>query len=171
VLARRAREVKQNAWKIEGEAKCRKGRRAEEKGVLGHVKTCHHSARKKAAATNSAEAEARKKAAATNSAEAEATIAADYDAAIADEAIDKSALEAMALVKAEHGTKEAEKDAEVKKKKKLADAKKLLLLKEQLLEHERTDRPRRRATSTAMLESIQNEITFQGGKSKQGQEA
>jgi hypothetical protein len=52
--------------------------------------------------------EARKKAAATNSAEAEAsaTIAADYDAAIADEAIDKSALEAMAHVEAEHGTKE-----------------------------------------------------------------
>jgi hypothetical protein len=45
-------------------------------------------------------------------------------------------------------------------------AKKLLLLKEQLLEHERTDRPRRRATSTAMLESIQNEITIQGGESK-----
>jgi SLT domain-containing protein len=41
-----------------------------------------------------------------NSAEAEANIAADYDAAIADEAIDKSALEAMALVEAEHGTKE-----------------------------------------------------------------
>jgi hypothetical protein len=102
----------------------------------------------------------------TNSAEAEATIAADYDAAIADEAIDKSALEAMALVEAEHGTKEAEKDAEDKKKKKLADAKKLLLLKEQLLEHERTDRPRRCATSTAMLESIQNEITIQSGKSK-----
>jgi hypothetical protein len=79
----------------------------------------------------------------TNSAEVEATIAADYDAAIADEAIHKSALEAMALVEAEHGTKEAEKDAEVNlKKKKLADAKKLLLLKEQLLEHERTDRPR-----------------------------
>jgi hypothetical protein len=110
--------------------------------------------------------EARKKAAATNSADAEATIAADYDAAIADEAIDKSALEAMALVEAEHGTKEAEKDAKVKKKKKLADAKKLLLLKEQLLEHERTGRPRRRATSTAMLESIQNEIPIQGGKSK-----
>jgi hypothetical protein len=110
--------------------------------------------------------EARKKAAATNSAEAEATIAADYDAAIADEAIDKSALEAMALVEAEHGTEEAEKDAEVKKKKILADAKKLLLLKEQLLEHERTDRPRRRVTSTAMLESIQNEITIQGGNSK-----
>jgi hypothetical protein len=55
------------------------------------------------------------KAAVTNSAEAEATIAADYDAAIADEAIDKSALEAkfMALVEAEHGMKEAEKDAEV----------------------------------------------------------
>jgi hypothetical protein len=49
---------------------------------------------------------------------------------------------------------------------KLADAKKLVLLKEQLLEHERTDRPRRRATSTAMLESIQNETTIQGGKSK-----
>jgi hypothetical protein len=48
----------------------------------------------------------------------------------------------------------------------LADAKKLLLLKEQLLEHERTDRLRRRATSTAMLESIQNDITIQGGKSK-----
>jgi FAD/FMN-containing dehydrogenase len=89
----------------------------------------------------------------TNSAEAEATIAADHDAAIADEAIHKSALEAMALVEAEHGTnlKEAEKDAEVKKKKELADAKKLLLLKEQLLQHERTDRPHRRATSTAML--------------------
>jgi FAD/FMN-containing dehydrogenase len=85
----------------------------------------------------------------TNSAEAEATIAADYDAAIADEAIDKSALEAMALVKAEHGTKEAEKDAEANKKKN----EKLLLLKEQLLEDERTDRPRRCATSTltAML--------------------
>jgi hypothetical protein len=80
----------------------------------------------------------------------------------ADEAIDKSALEAMALVEAEHGTKEAEKDAEAKKKKKLADAKKLLLLlKEQLLEYERTDRPRRRATSSAMLESIQNKITIQ----------
>jgi hypothetical protein len=90
----------------EGEAKCRKGRRAEEKGVIGHVNTCHHSAR----------AQVRKKAyaAATNSAEAEAIIAADYDAAIADEAIDKSALEAMALVKAVHGTKEAEKDAEFK---------------------------------------------------------
>jgi hypothetical protein len=62
--------------------------------------------------------EARKKAAVTNSAEAEATIAADFDAAIADEAIDKSALEAMALVEAEHGTKEAEKIAEAKKKKK-----------------------------------------------------
>jgi hypothetical protein len=72
----------------------------------------------------------------------------------------------MALVKAEHGTKEAEKDAEAKKKKKLADAKKLLLLKEQLLEHERDDRPRRRATLTAMLESIQNGITIQGGESK-----
>jgi hypothetical protein len=72
----------------------------------------------------------------------------------------------MALVEAEHGTQEAEKDAEVKKSKKLAYAKKLLLLKEQLLEHERTDRPRRRATSTAMLESIQNEIMIQGGKSK-----
>jgi hypothetical protein len=70
--------------------------------------------------------EARKKAAATNS--AEATIAADYDAAIADEAIDKSALEAMALVEAEHGTKEAEKDAEAKKKKKLADAKKAVVV-------------------------------------------
>jgi hypothetical protein len=122
-----------------------KRQKTEVKGVLGHVKTCHHSDEHR---------EARKKAAATNSAEAEAIIAADYDAAIADEAIDKSALEAMALVEAEHGTKEAEKDAEVKKKKKLADAKKLLLLKEQLLEHERTDRPRRRATSTAMLESI-----------------
>jgi hypothetical protein len=83
--------------------------------------------------------EARKKTAATNSAEAEATIAADYDAAIADEAIDKSALEAMALVKAEHGTKEAEKDAEVKKKKKLADAKKLLLLAEGAVARTRAD--------------------------------
>jgi hypothetical protein len=45
VLARRARGVKQNAWKKERLNKCRRGRRAEEKGVLGHVKTCHHSAR------------------------------------------------------------------------------------------------------------------------------
>jgi hypothetical protein len=66
--------------------------------------------------------EARKKTAATNSAEAEATIAA-----------------AMALVKAEHGTKEAEKDAEVKKKKKLADAKKLLLLAEGAVARTRAD--------------------------------
>jgi SLT domain-containing protein len=81
-----------------------------------------------------------KEAAATNSAEAEANIAANFDAAIADEAINKSALDAIALVEAEHGTKEAEKEAEANKKRKLADAKKLLLLlKYQLLEDERTD--------------------------------
>ena len=152
VVARRARQVKQNAWKKE-RLNAEKAEELRKKGFSGMSKH---------AITRHEHREARKKAAATNSAEAEATIAADYDAAIADEAIDKSALEAMALVEPEHGTKEAEKDAEVKKKKKLADAKKLLLLKEQLLEHERTDRPRRRATSTAMLESIQNEITIQG---------
>jgi hypothetical protein len=36
----------------------------------------------------------------------------------------------MALVEAEHGTKEAEKEGEAKKETILADAKKLLLLKE-----------------------------------------
>ena len=48
------------------------------------------------------------------------------------------------------------------------DAKKLLLLKEHLQEHERTvsDRPRLRATSTVLSESIQNEVTIRGGKSK-----
>jgi hypothetical protein len=45
----------------------------------------------------------------------------------------------MALVEAEHGTKEAEKDAEAKKKKKLGDAKKLLLLKEQSIARTRAD--------------------------------
>jgi predicted metal-dependent phosphoesterase TrpH len=57
-----------------------------------------------------------KKAAATNSAEVEATIAAAFNAAIADEAVNKSALDAMALVEAEHGTKEAEKEAETRRK-------------------------------------------------------
>jgi hypothetical protein len=84
----------------------------------------------KHAVTRHKHCEARKKAAAANNAEAEATIAADFNAVIVDEAIDKGALDAMALVKAEHGTKEAEKEAEAKKETILADAKKLLLLEE-----------------------------------------
>jgi hypothetical protein len=144
VLVQRARQLKQNAWKKEKQD-------AETAEVL---RKKGFSGISKHAITRHERREARKKAAATNSIEAEATIAADFDAAIADEleAIDKSALDAMALVEAEHGTKEAEKEAETKKKKILADAKKLLSLKEQLLEHERTDRPHRRATS------IQNKI-------------
>jgi hypothetical protein len=51
----------------------------------------------------------------------------------------RNALEAMALVEAEHGTKEAEKDAEAKKKKRLADAKKLLLLKKHAIAVTRAD--------------------------------
>jgi hypothetical protein len=51
-------------------------------------------------------------------------------AAIVDEAIDKGTLDATALVKAVHGTKETEKEAEAKKETILTDAKKLLLLKE-----------------------------------------
>jgi hypothetical protein len=98
VVARRARHIKQNAWKKE-RLNAEKAEDLRKKGFSGmsrHAITRHE------------DREARKKAAATKSAEAEATIAADYDAAIADEAIDKRALEAMALVKAEHGTKEAE---------------------------------------------------------------
>ena len=38
------------------------------------------------------------------------------DVAVADVVIDKSALEAMALVEAEHGTKESKKEGEAKKK-------------------------------------------------------
>ena len=94
----------------------------------------------------------------------------DCDSAVFDEDIDKGALEAMALViQADHGTKEVEEEADAKKKNKLDDAKKLVALKEQLTEFERTDRPRRRAIPTALLESIQNEITMQGRKSKSNQ--
>ena len=75
-----------------------------------------------------------------NCAEAEATIVKDYDSAVVGEDIDKRALDAMALVEADHGTKEAEKEADVKKKKKLNEAKKLVALKAQLKEIERTDR-------------------------------
>jgi hypothetical protein len=122
---------KQNAWKRRIEAGCRKAEELREKGLSG---TSKH------AITRHEHREARKKAAATNSAEAEATIAADFDAAIADEAIDKSAVDAMALVQAENSTKEAEKEAEARKKNKLTDAKRLLLLREQLLEHERANK-------------------------------
>jgi hypothetical protein len=98
---------KQNAWKKE-RLNAEKAEELRKKGFSGMSKYAitrheHREARKKAAVTNSAEAYVH-------------TIAADHDAAIADEAIDKSALEAMALVEAEHGTKEAEEDAEVKKK-------------------------------------------------------
>jgi hypothetical protein len=84
VLAQRAREVKQNAWKKDKQD----AGKAEEMRKIGFSGTSsnRHEIR-----------EARKKAAATDSAEAEATIAADFDAAIADKVIDKSALDAMAL--------------------------------------------------------------------------
>jgi hypothetical protein len=132
--------IKQNAWKKEKQD-AEKAEELRKKGFSGMSKH---------AITQHEHREARKKAVATDSAEAEATIAADFDAAIAEEANSKNALDAMALGDAEHGTKEAEKEAEAKNKMKLADAKKLLLLKEHLLEHERTDRPHRRATSTTL---------------------
>ena len=94
----------------------------------------------------------------------------DCDSAVFDEDIDKGALEAMALViQADHGTKEVEEEADAKKKSTMDDAKKLVALKKQLTEFERTNRPRRRATSTALLESIQNEVTIQGRNSKSNQ--
>jgi hypothetical protein len=80
--------------------------------------------------------------------------------------IDNGALDAMAIVAPDHATKGAEKEAQVKQKKKLDEAKKMRALKEQLQEHERTDRPRRRVTSMALLESMQNEVTIRGGESK-----
>jgi hypothetical protein len=67
---------KQNAWKKE-RLNAEKAEELRKKGFSGMSKH---------AITRHEHSEARKKAAVTNSAEAEATIAADYDAAIADEA-------------------------------------------------------------------------------------
>ena len=85
--------------------------------------------------------EDRKEAAAANCAEAEATTVEDCDSAVVDEDFDKGALDAMVLVEADHGTKEAEKEADVKKNNKLNEAKKLVAVKAQLKEIERTERP------------------------------
>ena len=60
---------------------------------------------------------------------------------LTDEDIDKGALDAMVLVEADHGAKEAEKEADVKKNNKLNEAKKLVAVKAQLKEIERTERP------------------------------
>jgi hypothetical protein len=101
---------KQNAWKKE-RLNAEKAEELREKGFSGMTKHAitrhgeHREARKKAAVTN-------------NSAEAEATInSADYDAAIADEAIDKLKVrwKLWPLSRPSMATKEAE-DAEVKKK-------------------------------------------------------
>jgi multisubunit Na+/H+ antiporter MnhC subunit len=103
------------AWKKEKQD----GEKAEELREKGFSGMSKH------AITRHEHREARKRAAATNSAEAEVTIPLLQILmlhAIVDEAINKSALDAMALVEDEHGTKEAEKKVEAKKKKKLADA-------------------------------------------------
>jgi hypothetical protein len=125
-----------------------------------------HWGMSKHAITRHEKREARKKTAATTSAEVEAAIREDYDGAVADEAIDNGALEAVVLVETDHATKEAEKEAQVKQKNEVSDTKKMLALKEQLRKYERTDRPRRRVTSTASLLSTQNEFTVRGGGTK-----
>ena len=125
--------------------------KVEEQKKQGHWGMSKH------AITRHEKREARKKAAATNSAESEASIIADTDGAVADESIDNNgALDVMAIVAPDHATKGAEKEAQVKQKKKLDEAKKMRALKDaQLREHKRrTDRPHRRVTSIALLESI-----------------
>jgi hypothetical protein len=151
VVARRAREVKQNAWKKE-RLNVEKAEELRKKGFSGISKH---------AITRHEHREAHKKAAATNINSAEAIIPLlqimNNGAAIADEAMDKSALEAMALVEAELARRKQRRMQKPIRKINWLTPKKLLLLKEQLLEHERTDRPRRRATSTAMFVRVDSE--------------
>jgi len=157
VLARRARQMKlKERKKIEKAEKLAEDKKKQ--GTFGMTKHAITRREKRAA---------RKSAAAASYSEAEAAVLeemVDCDGAVPNEDIDRLAIASMGLVEAEHATKEAEKKAEAKKKKKLDDAKELM--KAQLEEFERNDQPRRRVASTALLESIQNSITIQGSKSK-----
>jgi hypothetical protein len=102
-MARRARQVKLHAREKEA-ADERKVEELRSAGTLGMSKY---------AITRREKREDRKLTAVQSSAEAEAVIMVDYDGnrEIVDEDMDNNAMNAMALVEAEHATKEATKVA------------------------------------------------------------
>ena len=108
--------MKQNARKKSNEETKKAGEQRKQ-GVWGMSKHSvtrreKHEDRKKAAAGSSKEADS------------EVIIMQHFDNAVVDEDIDDGALDAMALVEADDGTKEAEKEADAEKKNKVDDAKK-----------------------------------------------
>jgi predicted metal-dependent peptidase len=105
VMARRARQMKLHAREKEAADE----RKVEEQRKAGTL------AMSKYAITRREKREDHKLAAAQSSAEAEAVIMADCDGEVVDENMDNNAMSAMALVEAEHATKEATMVAEEKK--------------------------------------------------------